>query len=241
MNIALTTDQSLENEQVLWRYMSLAKFISMIAQNALWLARADTFKDKHEGRFPDDMKKNIMKVYQQLGNKGSSPIQNAQDLQDYLVKNTFINCWHKNCAENMVMWAIYGESNTSIAIQTSIGKIKTAINTSDLNGHCLNLKNVTYLESDAIPETLRYEHCFFIKRPHFSFEQEVRISLDTYYPNNPSKETPYGHMLPVNISNLINKILIHPDSPDWFEEVIASITDKYKIHAPVSRGSCTTN
>ena len=160
--------------------------------------------------------------------------------QDYLRKNTFLSCWHSNFDENMVMWEIYGRDNNAVSIQTTVEAIKNSIDPSNLYGHSLILKSVDYKRADEIPGELKYEECFFIKRPHFSFENEVRISLDTYSRYSPSKKTPFGHELPVNINDLIEKILIHPDSPDWFMDVIKSIIEKYEIHSPVVRGSYGT-
>lgn len=237
MRIFLKIDEDLKEEQVLWRYMHLAKFASMLERNSLWLARVDTFRDKREGRFPDEMRKLLEKAYEE-GFKSIDPprVKDADDFQDYLVKNTFVSCWHKNLDENMVMWEIYGRDNNVVAIQTSVGNIKKNIDASNLNGHSLILKSVVYQKSDEITGVLPYEECFFRKRPHFSFEEEVRISLDTYSRYKPSKNTPYGHKLPVHMNGLVDKILVHPDSSDWFLDVINSITSKYEIHAPVSRG-----
>ena len=64
MAIYLKTEENLANDQILWRYMDLAKFVSMLESNALWLARADSFPDKHEGKFPDEMRKLIEKAYE---------------------------------------------------------------------------------------------------------------------------------------------------------------------------------
>jgi hypothetical protein len=114
--------------------------------------------------------------------------------------------------------------------------LKDSIDPSNLSGHSLILKNVTYQRADEISGVLLYEECFFIKRPHFSFEEEVRISLDTYSRINPTKKTPYGYYLSVSINELIEQILTHPDSPDWFMDVINSIVKKYEVHAPVARG-----
>jgi len=235
-NLHLKIDKKLAESEKLWRYMDLSKFISLIEKKALWLARSDTVRDKHEGRFPDDMRKAIEKAYASFEDKDSSVVKDADDFQDYLRKNTFINCWHKNFDENMVMWEIYGRDSNALAIQTTVEKMKNSIDASILSGHSLILKNVNYQRADEIPGVLLYEDCFFIKRPHFSFEKEVRISLDTYSRINPTKKTPYGYHLSVSINNLIEQILIHPDSPDWFIDVINSIVKKYEVHAPVTRG-----
>ena len=240
MTILLKTDDNLNENQTLWRYIDLPKFVSMLEKNALWLARADNFKDKHEGRFPDEMRQLMEKAYESFVIDDNSPVKDADDFQDYLLKNTFISCWHKNSDENMVMWEIYGKDSNAVAIQTTVKNIKSSIDVTNLTGYSLLLKNVIYQRADEISGALLYEECFFRKRPHFSFEQEVRISLDTYLPSSPSKRTPYGYELPVNINELVKKILVHPDSSDWFLDAIKSIATKYEVHAPVLRGQYGT-
>lgn len=97
------------------------------------------------------------------------------------------------------------------------------------------MKNVEYKNADEISGVLLYEDCFFRKRKHFSFEKEVRVSLDTYLRLNPTKDTPYGYELPIFPSGLIQKVLIHPDSSKWFFDAVNSITTKYELHAPIEK------
>ena len=235
MNIFLEAD-TLDQGTILWRYMDLAKFVSMLEKKAIWLARADTFGDKHEGRFPDEMLEYINKAYETFDDNDNSPIKDASDFQDYLVKNTFISCWHQNLEENMVMWEIYCQDKNAVAIQTTVDNIIQHINSSNLTGHSLIMKNVEYKNADEIPGVLSYEDCFFRKRRHFSFEKEVRISFDTYSRVKPKKDTPYGYELPVFLNDMIQKVVIHPDSPKWFQEVINSIIIKYDLHVSVENG-----
>lgn len=229
--------EDLDDDAILWRYMDLAKFVSMLEKNAIWLARADTFGDKHEGRFPDEMREYIEKAYENFGEDDDSPVKDASDFQDYLVKNTFISCWHHNLEENMVMWEIYGKNKNAVAVQTTVESIVNNIDANGMLGHSLIMKKVEYKNADEITGVLLYEDTFFRKRRHFSFEKEVRISFDTYSRFNPNKDTPYGHKLPVPfMSGMIQKVLIHPDSSDWFYDVVNSITSKFDLHAPLERG-----
>ena len=76
----------LENDVVLWRYMDVGKFISMLQKEIIWLARADAFVDKHEGRFPEEMRGYIEKAYENMPSNDESPVRDAIDFQDYLVK-----------------------------------------------------------------------------------------------------------------------------------------------------------
>lgn len=226
----------LDNRAILWRYMDIAKFISMLEQNAIWLARADTFGDKHEGQFPDEMREYTKKAYEGFDDSDNFPVKDANDFQDYLIKNTFISCWHHNLEENMVMWEIYGRDKNAVAIQTTVEDIVNNVEPSALLGHSLIFKDVIYKNADEISGVLLYEDCFFRKRRHFSFEKEVRISLDTYSPLSPTKDTPKGYKLPALLSRMINKVVVHPDSPKWFFDVVDSVTKRYKLHAPVERG-----
>jgi hypothetical protein len=185
--------EGIDGEMILWRYMDIAKFVSMLEQNAIWLARADTFGDKYEGRFPDEMREYIENAYEAYDDEDDdSPVNDASDFQDYLVKNTFISCWHHNLEENMVMWEIYGKETNAIAIQTTAKSIVNSIDTSFISGYSLKMKNVEYKNANEISGILRYEDSFFRKRKHFSFEKEVRISLDTYNRSNPTKKSKRG-------------------------------------------------
>ena len=231
------TTGNLSDNTILWRYMDFAKFVSMLEQKAIWLARADTFGDKHEGRFPDEMRAYIDKAYESFDGNDKSPVKDSNDFQDYLVKNTFISCWHHNLEENMVMWEIYGKDKNAVAIKTTSRSIANNIDTSKLSGHSLLFKDVIYKNADEIAGALLYEDCFFRKRRHFMFEKEVRISLDTYSRFNPTKDTPIGYNLPAQLDKLISKVVVHPDSSKWFFDAVSSVTKKYGLpHVPVERG-----
>ena len=217
--------------------MDLAKLISLLDTKAIWLARADTFRDKHEGRFPDEMRSLIEKAYESFRADDPSPVKDAEDFQDYLLKNTFISCWHKNIDENMAMWEIYGRDTNAIAVQTTVSRIRDGTDSSGLNGHSLLFKPVVYQKAEDVPGVLPYEDCFFRKRPHFAFEQEARISLDTYSPATRTKNTSYGYQLQCSIDMLIESIYVHPDSAGWFLAVVQSIIKRYAVNAEVKCGA----
>ena len=236
MGTPLQIDESLSEDLKLWRYMDLARLVSLLDAKAIWLARADTFRDKHEGRFPDEMRTLAEKAYEGFSADDLSLVRNAADFEDFLRKNTFISCWHKNIDENMAMWEIYGRDMNAVAVQTTVGRIKCGTDSSKLQGHSLLLKPVLYQSTEEVSGVLPYEHCFFRKRPHFSFEQEVRISLDTYSPKNPTKDTPHGHQLPCSVKTLIESIYVHPDSANWFLNVVKSIAEHYYVDVDVTGG-----
>jgi len=55
--------ENMDEETVLWKYMDLSKFLSLLSQKSLWLARADTFKEQHEGKFHLEMEQTLNQFY----------------------------------------------------------------------------------------------------------------------------------------------------------------------------------
>jgi len=232
----LSVGEGLVSHERLWRYMNLAKYVSLLANECIWLARADTFRDKHEGRFPDEMRRSIEMAYAGFSDDDPSPVQDAADFQDYLTKNTFLSCWHKNLDENMVMWEIYGHRNEAVAIQTTVELLQRSIDASKLHGNFMILDDVQYESPDQVKGVLPYERCFFLKRPHFQYEAEVRLGLDTYSRFSPTKNTPEGIELPVSLATFVQSVLVHPDSSTWFVEAVSNVTRKYGLTIEVKRG-----
>jgi len=235
-NLQLKVEDSLSDDTKLWRYIDLAKFVSLLDSSALWLARSDSFRDQGEGQFPQEMRVAIEKAYESFTGTEDSPIHDANDFQEYLCKNAYVSCWHKNVDENMVMWELYGRDSNSVAIQTTVEKLKSNIPIIDSGGLEFHLKNVQYSRANDVSGKLNYSAPFFIKRPHFSFEQEARILLSTYSAISPSKDTPLGKMVKLDVVKAIEKVLVHPDSHDWFVNVVKSISAKYGLKAPVESG-----
>ncbi|WP_191602410.1 hypothetical protein [Marinomonas algicola] len=235
-NLKLKVEDSLSIDTRLWRYIDLAKFVSLLDSGSLWLARSDTFRDQSEGRFPSEMRVAIERAYESFDDQNDSPINSADDFQEYLCRNSYVSCWHKNIDENMVMWELYGRDSNAVAVQTTVGKLESNISKIDSGGLEFYLKNVQYSRAEDVEGKLDYSAPFFIKRPHFNFEKEARILLSTYSAIIPNKDTPLGVTVKLNVVEAIEKILVHPDSQDWFVKVVQSISDKYGLNAPVERG-----
>lgn len=236
-NLQLRVEDSLLDDTKLWRYMDLPKFVSLLHLSALWLPRSDTFRDQGEGQFPSEMRNEIEEIYKKFDYERDAKIQSVDDFQEYLCKNAYISCWHKNVDENMVMWEIYGRDSNSVAVQTTVGRIRSNISRSNIKGLEFHLKNVKY-DGHVVKGVRRYIDPFFIKRPHFYFEQEVRLVLSTYSAIDPTKHTELGKMVGLDVSAAIEKVLVHPDCQHWFIDVVRSISSRYGLRSPVERGLC---
>jgi len=234
--MAFPTDEikiaGLAKTEILWKYLDTPKFISMLAKQAIWLNRVDKFRDRHEGRIPLEMMGLIEKAFHEKLDS-TSIVKTPEEFEEYLKANTYVSCWHRNEIENMAMWEIYGRSESSIAVKTTVEKLIKSISLTDVKGTVIQLKPVEYITHDSYEGEVYYENCSYIKRPEYAYENEVRISLDTYSPHCPNKNTPLGYNLSCDVANMIDSIVIHPDSADWFREVVESICDKYDLKVPI--------
>jgi len=233
--ISLRIDTNLAKDQVLWRYMDLSKFISLLSKKSLWLAKSNTFKDQQEGKFPSVMQEELEAIYIKFGEDKKSKIKNAHDFKKFLCNNAFISCWHKNSEENMIMWEVYGQDTNLVAVQTTVESLKESIQDANMKGIDFLLKEVNYSDHSQVNKK-HYTAPFFVKRPHFGYENEARILLSTYSAYSPNDDTPPGHLCPVDINKLIDKVLVHPDSEQWYKDIITSISEKYNVKAPIEHG-----
>lgn len=239
----IITDKLKDNAEI-WRYMDVTKFLSLLSKKELWLARADTFEDKWEGKFYPKIKEYIDSVYKSRKDSEEdlpdNGISNTKDFQEHVRRNSYISCWHKNADENMIMWKLYGQTEKSIAIKTTVAKLKESFNLNDIYRFSLEvaLDDVVYAEpNEDVKLEKKWRQSFFLKRPHFAFEKEVRLYLKPKEEKF-STNAPLGYRIPVDLSKLIGEIYVHPDSQGWFFEIITDLVKKYDLTIEVKKGVC---
>jgi len=137
------------------------------------------------------------------------------------------------------MWEIYGKSENSVAIKTNSSKLKNAFNLEDVMKFSLEvaLDEVEYIDSNSLPSIQSSRQPFFVKRPHFSFEKEVRLYIRSRA-HHSNEDAPFGYKIPVDLEVLIEGVYVHPDAEDWFFNAIVDLVKTYGISSPVSYGIC---
>lgn len=223
---------------MVWRYMDLAKFISLLEDECLFLSRADKFEDPYEGLWPT---KNI-EVY-----SNASLSKSHKELK----KHVLINCWHINEYESDAMWKIYSQNQQGIAIQSTVGKIKGSI-LCDMDIYIGKVKYIDFNEDfiEFPPNPIKtgkgvyygtsgeFFSAFLNKRKSFAHEKELRIVSDTLKIKRKGKEgvikineeiVPTGINIKVSLIDLIEKIYLSPICPSWYFELIGKILKRYEL------------
>lgn len=230
----------------LWRYMDLAKLISMLDSSSLFFAAGSSFNDPFEGaKGVIERKERWDEFYSTffreviLSNSKEDGVDSVrsnvetdvQRLINELSRNgclerdfTFISCWYNNEYESEAMWKLYAMNvNNAVAVQTTAEHLYEALGRSPR----IDIGKVQYIDY-----SLKYaplHGSFWCKRMAFEHEHEVRAVIKSL------GEKKSGIAVPINIDKLIDAIYISPYAPQWFESVVRSVLTRYGISKPLKQ------
>lgn len=246
-------------DSTIWRYMDLAKFLSLIDKAALFFPRVDMLdmEDPFEGYYTSyNLTQDIFVEYDTHmpdGKKATPPDREAvfQILSDRQLlrghvkgdrARTFVSSWHTQDHESAAMWKMYAKSGDGIAIESSYNRLVDCIaNYSDFEIHIGMIKYIDY-RREAIPRQNLLSP-FMHKRKSFEYERELRALIWT--PQN-GKNTDgsdplnnfisyMGLPVPVDLAILINRVLVAPTAPAWMLDLIKSVTTRYGLKVPIQQ------
>ncbi|NVZ81214.1 DUF2971 domain-containing protein [Pseudomonas yamanorum] len=200
--IKIKIDSDLSHETVLWRYMSLDKFINLIDTQKLFLSPIAYFKnsDPLEGYLPKKFHNEIESHLQLMSQSGPKFPKSASKemlkferewaetasrrlklMREKARGRQSICCWYESKLESEAMWKLYGDNGKSIAIKTTVASLKKSIETKD-NEKLAILARMRYLDfndSDMTREELLAKKervsSILLKRKEYEHEREVRL------------------------------------------------------------------
>jgi len=134
-----------------------------------------------------------------------------------------VNCWHLNEVESVAMWKLYTSGNDGIAIQTTVGRLKACLSNEPRD---IFIAEVQYCDYDALHtlESMEADTLtpLITKRRSYRHECEVRVILDRRPADDPNVELGMilgighkGEPLHVDVSALIERIVVAERFPDW--------------------------
>ncbi len=242
--------QELEYEEPLpddklWRYMDLAKFVSLISRNELFFCAASSFEDIFEGAKGVEKNKEKWDAFyldffkhavstapgrNPCDNTHEKIIEEANCLLNQIEKvgqksreYTYISCWHLNSYESEAMWKLYSkDAANAIAIQTTTKRLYEAFD----KDPTISIGKIKYIDFDK--NFAPINGAFWYKRKSFEYENEVRAVISKIHSSGK------GVFIPISIDKLIEKIYISPYASEWFVDVVKSLVEKYCVKADVT-------
>lgn len=207
-----------QTEVKVWRYMTLAKLVSLIQKRSLFLSRLDQLADPYEGSTTKRTAAGIDAFFEQIGSKNR--YETLGELYRKAREQTYVSCWHASENESEAMWKLYGGSG-GIAIQTTYAKLVESIT----DEHNVYIGLVRYIDYDkaSFPDANAF-HPVMHKRTSFAHEHEVRLVWYWGSPPEPDK-TPSHLTIPWNIESYCERVYVDPYAPDYYFEAVQAVLE----------------
>lgn len=126
------------------------------------------------------------------------------------------------------MWKLYAQTHEAVCVQTTFRKLQAAV------GEQARVGLVRYVDYDKgwIPESNPLAP-FLYKRKSFEHEREVRAIIEpaemaALLKVEGETTASAGRWVNVNVTETIEQVLIAPDAPPWFLELVQQVTAPYE-------------
>ena len=148
-------------------------------------------------------------------------------------KRIGINCWHMGECESAAMWTLHIKNHGGIAIQSRFSKLKKCFT----DDRTVYLGTVKYLDYDR--EYMDFQSNMFSpfmhKRLSYAHEKEARaiVHLPPVDKNKAGVDglaefDAMGISVKVDLSVLIERIYVSPQSEKWFNDLVKSVIRQYR-------------
>ena len=209
----------------LWRYMSFAKFCSLLERRELFFSVVGNMEDRYEGFICPPRPRDQGDRLQQAESIG-------RDVLHKIARSALINCWTMSEHESALMWEAYAGTE-GVAVRTTFQDLKESI-CSDTEATVI-FGQVNYVDypREKVP---RFGWApLFHKRIAYRGEEEVRVVLpgppwDTLLDPkvldirlDPDVAGQRGRYVPVDLDILVKHVVVSPHSAHWFAEVVNSV------------------
>ena len=224
--------ERLHGNSIIWRYMSLAKFLDLLVNSCLFFADVRCLTDKNEAFIPEKtlaVKKGELMRKGYGGQELTNELDQFRQRYDPMQLQPLINCWSRNQHESYALWKIYLSGSTDgVAIRTTFSKLRQSIIRMNGDSDLTICYGIVQYE-DYLKET-ELSKCRLIitKRKPYEYEREVRLFI-----LNASQSTKHTNSLKcsrinVDVEHLVQQIFISPFADDWLFECLKAILNKYK-------------
>lgn len=234
------------NDVVIWRYMDLAKFVSMLSRCALWFSRSDLMGDDFEGSYSaptlEQRRKQAIAAGEQFNLTENAVREMADGMQVRAMtywwrRFVFVNCWTREAPESVALWQQYSGGSLGIAVKSTYGRFVGAIQT-ELEVFPTCVKYIDYAK-ESMPDwnlLSPYLH----KRHGYRHENEFRgiILRGPQGSGNMAEvaqQSPPGLSIPVNLELLVEQIRVGPAAPSWFVETVEAVVQRFGLMRTVDR------
>jgi hypothetical protein len=220
---------------LVWRYLDLAKYVSLLTGKSLYLPATDRLGDPFEGSLPRNTRQAWDDgVTAAIAATGVDPhpdlLRNMEahrrdnsDLSAQLRRAFYASCWRMGNYESEAMWKLYCGEDQGVAVVLPYSRLADS-----LTDATYYIGRVSYLDYDnAVMQHGNTFYPYMHKRIAFEHESEVRILRAGDWASvimNRSVVLPVGVELPWDPAEHVERIVVSPYAMRWFHDVVRNIT-----------------
>lgn len=244
------------DDTVIWRFMSLAKFLSLLTKSSIYFCQA--LKLRKEDPYEGTLSRPNLVFYQLMKNQAfarqffrmapDEPLpsnyldvfspERQKQMGDIFASTTYVNCWHINEHESAFLWSMYASPSDGIGIRSTIGRLRKSIEFEKRNVY---IGPVLYMDynTERIPEGNSLNP-HFRKRKSFEAERELRACFIELVDGIGWSEraltfNPPGHYISCDLHILVDHVFISPAAPEWYADAVSEVALKFGPGLPVSK------
>ena len=231
----IVIDNNLEvphGNTVIWRYMSLDKFLDLIITDELFFSNAFSLTDRYEADIPIRNKELIRNKLLKKGLPENEVNEKLTNLNMEVVAQklaTLVNCWSINQTESYALWKIYlSGGKAGVAIKSTVGRLKKSINNIPNNkAEKIFIGKVSY--TDFIDENnIDRKIIITTKSNYYKYENELRLFILYNYKEQIDNKVANGHRIKVDTNIMIEKVFLSPFTSSWFQNSFREVLSKIK-------------
>jgi hypothetical protein len=225
------------------KYLDITKFLSLIQTNSLFFCRMDKFEDKYEGSLPEKNKEHYKlwtaSLLENLMPDQKVTIQELEmKLLSYLEMSekfkalNCISCWNKMQNESYALWKIYSNMNQGIMIKSNVERLTNAFSKTKEDIQISEVKYIDHRVDIIEPGNMNFP--IIHKNKAYHYEEEIRLIHQVKFKHGlkydwNKEPNPNGKNFKIDISELIDEVIISPFAEKWFYDIVADIMKVYKI------------
>lgn len=228
------------DDTVVWRFMDFPKFLQLLETSSLWFSRADVFEDPFEASFTDG---ELAHLTSQGGAAAEQHIQRAMlPMAAYMQTTSFVNCWRGGRDESMAMWDLYGKASGSVAIKSTLGRLKRIAESA---AQKIFIGQVRYIDWQEAPFDNNLVVMSVRKGLSYRHESEIRLLIWAVQDQSLvppeidgtqeqgllalKRKLPLGISVGIDLRESITEIMVGPREPEWMAKLITNVVRRYGL------------
>jgi len=213
-----------DDNSVMWRYMDYPKLQSMLQKNSIFFSRADKQTDNLEGEYPENMLNELETRWGTVVSDDGISYTFMQWHTQKEIPSRLLSCWNANPHESKKRWSAYTNTTESIAIRSTIGRLKGCFTIKGNDEPVVWIGRIRYGdEENRLPDSYHkwnvnyFLYPFFAKREVYRWENEVRATVNLARKKQLAlNHSPNGCFIKADLRVLIDSIWIHPQATEDF-------------------------